>query len=233
MKREAKHLAFGLRLRDARKAAGLTGPELAEKAGVSPQAYQQWEAGITMPRGAERQQTIARIVGKTINELFFDEPAPPPSMFPVRVWDDMPDESDYIFLPELQIERDGAQAVGWMVDIDGKRQAYPRSLAERLGIDPEAAAVMTMGDQSMAPRLQEGDLLVVECTPVEVITDGLVYVVLLEGEMQVRRLFKEFGDVRITCDSQDKARFRDRTVPEEKMGYVQIVGQVKGTCGAV
>lgn len=90
MTREAKYIEFGNRLRAARKSAGLTGPELAERAGVSPQAYQQWEAGKTMPRGSDRQKIVASALGLSVNVLFFAEPEPQPLSSPIPIWADEP-----------------------------------------------------------------------------------------------------------------------------------------------
>lgn len=57
----------------ARKKAGLTQKELAEKLGVDQSAVSFWETGRSAPRGAKLFR-LADILNCTIDELFGREP---------------------------------------------------------------------------------------------------------------------------------------------------------------
>lgn len=227
---------FSERLSRLRNEKGITLEQLANAAGVSYQAVQSWVKGKSTPQGTQRQMRVAQVLNVSVSELMYGKgnsaPDPQPLMRPIPIWDDLPEDSDYIFLPAIVFDSNASAVTGWRLD-DAGRQPFPKSLARRNGIDVETAAWMEMADQSMAPRLQAGDFLVVDYTPVAAITDGMVYLLLIEGEIQVRRLFKEFGNVRIACDSQDKTRHRERIVPADKWEYVKIIGQVKAVSGGV
>jgi transcriptional regulator with XRE-family HTH domain len=58
-----------LSFRSARKAAGLTQIEAAERIGVSQGSITFWENGLFYPRG-KRLNKIASVYGTTIQELF-------------------------------------------------------------------------------------------------------------------------------------------------------------------
>lgn len=59
---------FGQRLRDARKAAGLTGPQLAKHMNVSAQTVSEWERGKYFPE-AERLTALARFLHVKVDWL--------------------------------------------------------------------------------------------------------------------------------------------------------------------
>lgn len=59
-------------LRAARLAKGLSVSEIAEKAGVTSAVYYKWESGDRDPL-IDNARQIALILGKSIEELFFEE----------------------------------------------------------------------------------------------------------------------------------------------------------------
>lgn len=59
---------IGKRIRDARKAAGMTQAELADKLGISYQGITQWENGLRNPK-YESLCKIADAIGITVGEL--------------------------------------------------------------------------------------------------------------------------------------------------------------------
>jgi transcriptional regulator with XRE-family HTH domain len=235
MTREAKNLDFAKRLLCARKKAGLTGLEVAERAGVTPQAYQQWEAGKTMPRGAQRQRIIADALGVTVNQLFFDEPDPPPLLHPIAIWGDEESLGDgYIFLPALKVNLSALTSIGtWHVDVNGRRQAFARQWAQRHRINPESTATMVVCGDGMEPRLRDGDSIIVDVCQNETIMDGKIYVIAHEGEVKVKRLFKRFGGLLIVSDNKSKPEHADIEVPADKMAFVKVIGLVVAVCGGV
>ena len=67
--------AFGRRIAEARRAAGLTQPDLAEKMGISFQAVSNWERGESMPDIAKLPE-LAAILGMSIDALLGVVPMP-------------------------------------------------------------------------------------------------------------------------------------------------------------
>lgn len=60
-------------IREARRRAGLSQTELAERAGISQQAVAGWETGATDPRW-ELAPRLATILSCTIDELYGRQP---------------------------------------------------------------------------------------------------------------------------------------------------------------
>jgi len=61
-------MSFSEKLKEARKKAGLTQKELAEKTGISYRAVQTWEAG-RLPKSLEPVIKAAAVLGTTAQEL--------------------------------------------------------------------------------------------------------------------------------------------------------------------
>jgi Predicted transcriptional regulators len=62
-------MTIGERIRDARKAAGLTQQELAEKVGIRNTSVSKWESGAVKQIPTERLMVLAEALGKTPSEL--------------------------------------------------------------------------------------------------------------------------------------------------------------------
>ncbi|PRP68742.1 hypothetical protein BUE93_20875 [Chromobacterium amazonense] len=233
-----KHETFAERFTRLLDASGLTLGHIADVADVSYQAVQGWKTG-SVPRGAARQAKVAAALGVTAAELMYGEKGPeePRQLLrPIAVWSNEEElEADrYIFLPALEVKLSaGEGGVVWHVDEKGQRQAFTRKWAQRHCIDPECAATMVVQGSSMEPRLQDGDSIVVDYCQNTNIIDGKVYAIALDGEVFVKRLFKEFGGVRIVSDNPDKARYPDRSVPADKMAYLKVIGRVVAVSGGV
>ena len=64
----AQSQAVGARIRECRKAAGLSQAELGRRVGVSQQAVGQWEKGVNLPEGA-RLVAVAEALAVSVDEL--------------------------------------------------------------------------------------------------------------------------------------------------------------------
>ncbi|WP_059284889.1 helix-turn-helix domain-containing protein [Aquitalea magnusonii] len=110
---DMKYIETGARITAARKAKGLTQPDLAELLGITAQAVQQWEAGKTMPRGHQRQQMVADALGVTVAELFFGITQQENSARPglIEVWEpDLTDQEGVLAAAGRARRRDGEDA---------------------------------------------------------------------------------------------------------------------------
>ncbi|HTH58607.1 MAG TPA: LexA family transcriptional regulator [Paraburkholderia sp.] len=123
----------------------------------------------------------------------------------------------------------------WRLRADGRSIGHPVYAAylEELGVSIEDAWSMTMLDESMRPRIEPGDTLVLD-TNREPIASGAVYLVAIAGETCVRRIFRTpGGGVRLSADNPDKARFPEWNIQLESMKDLQIIARVRATSGRV
>lgn len=235
---------IGKRIAGARAAKGMNQSELARALGVSPQAVQKWEAGGT-PKGA-RLGEVAQVLGTSIEFLLGGSQSgasrpvdgsnvgsSPRSVISWEHESELP-EDQYVFIPRLTVEAScGDGRVAWHVEEKGQRNAFRRSWADRLGINPEKCATIVASGDSMEERICDGDSLVVDHTQTN-ISDGKIYVIAYENEVFVKRLFKRLGGgIRIVSDNTDKIRYPDWDVAPEQLEHLQIIGRVVAISGGV
>jgi len=157
------------------------------------------------------------------------------SMRPVLAWrheDEL--NEDYVLVPRLNVKASaGNGKLIWEVDEKGQKQAFRRSWMERLGINPNTAATIVADGSSMAPRIEDGDSLVVDYASRD-IASGKVYALTFGGELFVKRLFRSpAGGVRIVSDNADKSRYPDWDVPPEQMDNLNVIAKVVAVSGAL
>lgn len=126
---------IGNRIAEARRARGMTQPDLAEKMGVSFQAVSNWERGESMPdisKLPDLSQALhlsldALLCGfaeETDNEIAPDEhPAPAPADIPAPPSSAAPDLFDLAALAEHMSNDDLAYILKTLLD-QGKLQAH-------------------------------------------------------------------------------------------------------------
>ncbi|HEF4770882.1 XRE family transcriptional regulator [Burkholderia multivorans] len=154
---------------------------------------------------------------------------------PVLAWDSEDELSDeYALVPRLDIKASaGNGKILWHVDEKGQRQAFRRAWLQRLGIDPNHAATIVAEGMSMAPRIEDGDSLVVNYKEHH-ITSGKVYVLSFAHELFIKRLFrKPTGGVRIVSDNPDKTRYPDWDVEPDDIDNLVVIARVVGVSGAI
>ena len=232
---------FGERLLAARKKAQLTQKALAELSGITQQAVQKLEKNKVLSPSFETVQTLSRALGVSLEDLHprvggEEKTTKPLSLRPIQVWEDESElpADEYIFLPRLDISVScGTGSAVWHVDTKGQRQAFRSSWAERLNINPAQAATLVASGDSMAPRIQSGDSLVIDYADTT-IHSGKVYVIAYDGEWFIKRLFKyPGGAVRVSSDNPDKTQYPDWTIQPDDVLSVDIIGRVVAVSGGV
>lgn len=87
---------------------------------------------------------------------------------------------------------------------------------------------MIMSDGSMEPRLERGDMLLVDSAQ-SVVQDGLIYAIVYGGAVRVRRLSKRFdGGLIIRPDNRECP---DDTLTAEEARAITILGRVLWRAG--
>lgn len=228
---------LGKRVTHARELKGLTQLELAKRVGVSAQTINFVENGRN--KGTKHLLAIAKALGVSATWLDSGKGSMTEvSLRPIEVWEDeeqLAQSGEYIFLPELSVRPSaGPGAQVWHVDTAAQRQAFTAKWARRMSIDPACAATMVVSGDSMEPRLLDGDSIVVDYCQNDTIIDGKVYVLVINDEVKVKRLFKAIGGgLIIRSDNPDKNTHPDLNVRAEEMMHVRIVGRVVAVCGGI
>lgn len=101
--------------------------------------------------------------------------------------------------------------------------AFKRDYLRELGVTPERVAVIAVHGDSMAPTLQDGDLIIVDTTPPERRMPG-IYVLVRDDTLLVKRLaFKLNGDVEVRSDNQ---AYPGETLSAPEFAALRIVGRM-------
>lgn len=118
-------------------------------------------------------------------------------------------DPDYVALP-LKRVKIRAGVAGFSLDQTGNGTAgavyVPRAWLAKRGINPEVAFASHVGGMSMWPRVQEGDVVVVNPGDTER-RNGIVYAFNHDGEFVLKRLKKQLNRWYLTSDNPDKTQF--------------------------
>lgn len=210
------------RLKDARAESGMTQEELAKAAKLKNQSI------IGMLESGQRKKSsyvpaIANALG--VSALWLSTGTGPKlaGAADAEGGGKTPHEDDYALVP--QFHANGSCGDGYMndhVEIRGSL-AFKRDWLARMKIDPAQASVIYARGDSMAPTLNDGEVLLIDGRQTEPVS-GKVYVIQIDGDLRVKRLFKRPGGWVIVSDSQDKVRYPDE--PLAAITDIRVLGRV-------
>lgn len=212
---------FHERLALAMKLSGKTNQSaLAREIGVEPQTIQYL---ATRGKGSAHAPLLAIATGVNVLWLTKGE-GPMLSSDPDRVAE--PNEGDYSLIPQLTGK--GSCGTGYMndhVEVRGSL-AFKREWIASVGRKAEDLFVMYAQGDSMAYTIRDGAVVLIDHTIKEPL-DGEVYAFLHDGEVYIKRFFKNFdGSWRLVCDNPDKAKYPDRSIPANEPLPFEIIGEV-------
>lgn len=215
-------MKVGERIKQARERASMTQSELARAVGVRPQSVQQWERGETDPRG-KRMDAIAGALGVDKLWLLLGAEAPGTS----------PDvQEQYSLVQKVSVELSAGPGCEVGFEEVEDHLAFRTEWLRSKGLRAESLRAVYARGESMAPRIQNGDILLVDTTR-RPIVDGAVYAVRYDRDVRVKRLTWRFdGALIIRSDNPDPA-YRDEIVPREQLEAVNLLGRVVWVGGDV
>ena len=135
----------------------------------------------------------------------------------------IPHEDDYALIPQFHVN--GSCGDGYMndhVEIRGGL-AFKRDWLARMNIEPGQASVIYARGDSMTPTLSDGEVMLIDGRLIEP-QSGKVYVIAVDGDLRVKRLFKRPAGWVLVSDNQDKARYPDE--PLASLGEIRVIGRV-------
>jgi len=131
-----------------------------------------------------------------------------------------PEIEGAIEVPRLDV---GASAgPGGLVEGEARRRpgGFSPDLRRVLGVRPEAASMIRVRGDSMAPTLEDGDEILVDRDRRRVEARGGVFVIRLGGELMVKRLRPAVGGVELISDNPE---WETRLVPAATL---DVIGRV-------
>jgi phage repressor protein C with HTH and peptisase S24 domain len=199
---------------------------------VSPSAFRKWLRGEAEP-SRERIVALAQAANVSVGWLAGGEGPEPrlqgfaeaPAAFSMA---GELDRGDYVLLPK----RPEAAAAGPdslppppFTEFMALRHDWVRSA---LGIEPDHLLLETAVGESMAPGIQDGDLLLIDATEARFRGVG-IYVLETTGQRLVKRVQPKL-DGSLTLIS-DNAAYEAEHISPARAGDIHVVGRVLWTCG--
>jgi transcriptional regulator with XRE-family HTH domain len=189
----------GMRIAALRKERELSGRALAKMAGVSQGLISQIETGYVTTLSAENMAAIARVLG-TSTEYLLHGGRTKPNRGPTfaYAWDRSNQGRDlswvqFYLIPSIRLRELGnlknnpKTEHGEFVN-PGKTAAVSADTARALTLTPGRLLAIDADGDSMAPRIAEGDTLIVDLNDIDLV-DGKIYAVVASGQPRVSRVF--------------------------------------------
>lgn len=180
---------------------------LGKKIGTS--RYGNWEQGINVP---PHDMLIA--LGKV-----FDVP---PSFLGGLSDDEgaAPETSSYVVPPLGTVP----SAVG-VVDLGDNALAFHREFLERNNLDRQKILLIAATDDSMAPRFQKNDLVLIDLSETTVSHDDM-FAIMISGRPRLRWIRQNLkGDYVIQAEKRDY--YPDETISADTLNDMHILGRVR------
>lgn len=208
----------GEKVREARKAKGLTIEQLADRTGMHPNTLGRIERGDT-EADIEQLLRLAGALGVApAHWMHFSEQK-------AQSAEATAGDDEFAFVPMLDatisagngsVNGDGHEVLG--------RFAFRRMWLAGRGVKADAARIVRARGHSMADKINDGDILLVDTSIHHLEQDG-VYVIELDGLDYVKLLQRDFatGGVQIISYNPD---YRPQLLTAEKAAELRITGRV-------
>ena len=200
---------LSVKFKNKRKELRLSQEEVARIIGVDQKTISHWENGINEP-----QLNRLRIFCNNFNV--------PLSYFTGET----SKEHDNVVYIDYYSDVYASCGKGGLIASENKETlAIPTELVPtRIRKDKNYSIIKTRGN-SMAPEIQDGDLLLIEHYNGEQIVDNSIYFFMYNNEVFVKRLSKNINEMIITSDNKD---YRQIVLRNEELENFYIIGKVFG-----
>lgn len=162
---------------------------------------------------------IAKIFGLTVEQLQDEDrdylENPPDSS--------MPSYADYAPIPIISAKAScGSGYINDNVELLGNF-AMPRQMLKKMGVSPSNAEIIFAYSWSMFPTIRNGSHVLINKAD-KIPQEGKIFVICLNGELVLKRLFKQNEKWLLRSDNPDKNEFPDKSLIEEE--FTNIYGRV-------
>lgn len=229
-------MTLGERIKKARKYAGLSQPQLAERiTGLSQQNLSKMEQGRSNRTGF--LVAIARACGVSPNWLesergpmvttSVEDDAASYHGGAIRVWENPEDLIDdrYALVPRRRVQLSCGQGVSIEDDPEEPPLAFRTSWLKSKGVRRSDLVVVDAVGDSMEPYISSGDVVLIDTSKRE-LSDSEIYAIRYGDEVRIKSLSKRY-DGGLVMHSLNE-RYNDESVPPEALqhAHVEIIGLV-------
>lgn len=221
------------RLKTAMRAAGVRQIDLATATGSSRASVSKWLSGGTAEIRGERLIAAAKLLGVSPEWLATGKetkPAPAQAKLDrVVEWNDPDDlpEDQYVFVRRYALRLSAGNGGPLLMEDQRDRPtAFRAEWIAAKGLKPADLACVYASGDSMAPRICDGDSLLIDMSPTaRRVVDGRVYAIRYGDEARVKRLFRR-PDGCLIIRSDNAAAYPDIITTPADMDHIAIIGRV-------
>jgi len=227
----------GQKIAEARKKAGLTQPELAEKLGWGQSRLSNYERSQREPKmddikaiskalNIDMLSLIPSGIEKPTNVYQLQQNKPTYVLGEFDTWDSntplSPDEVEIPFYKEIELSAGSGSEV--QLFQSGFKLRFARSTLNRYNIQPELAACVTVSGNSMEPVLPDQATVGIDTANTK-IKDGDMYAIDHDGLLRVKVLYRlPGGGIRVRSFNRDD--YPDEDLTAEQASKVIVLGRV-------
>lgn len=236
------------RLKQARKRAGLTQSELAQRVGIQQASISEIERGLT--RSSAHLIKIARVCGVDPAWLaegdYFSEPrlataedisiggGPSASslnaLISMELWDEQtPLNDDEVYVPLLrEVELAAGSGKFAIEEINTGRLRFFKSDLRRNGVQFANAKCVIVSGNSMEPVLRDGAVVGVNVgkNSIGEITDSEIYALAHNGQLRIKQVYRLPAGLRLRSFNRDEYPDEDYTFQQVQEQEIAILGHV-------
>lgn len=213
-------VSLGRKIAQARMNQGLNQSELARLLGIKPQSVQQWEKGDSAPK-LDRLKAIAKVLNVSFYSLTGDNPAPSNNPMSLET------EDDIVRIPRFSPEASMGHGSAVYPDDELVLDYMPVSRTWlRQNVSCSAfrnLQIITGRGDSMAPTIENGDILLVD-TGIERVVGDAIYALNIGGDLYVKRIQRNLdGGLIVISDNKE---YEKMFIPKSDIENVRIIGRV-------
>ncbi|MHA6161000.1 XRE family transcriptional regulator [Pseudomonas sichuanensis] len=222
------------RLKQARKNAGLTQAELADKVGIKQASVSEIERGLTRTSGYLVQ--LAQACG--VDPVWLSDGTGSPEISkptanatmlgPISVWDDKtPLDDDEVYVPFLKEVELSAGSGRTVIEKSSTRKLrFGKMTLRNQGVQFDQAVCVVVHGNSMEPVLPDGSTVGVDRASTSV-KDGKMYAINHGGELRVKTLYRmPGGGLRFRSFNQDEHPDEEYTAEQLADRGISVLGKV-------
>lgn len=227
----------GQKIAEARKKAGLTQPELADKLGWGQSRLSNYERSEREPKmddikaiskalGIDMLSLIPSGSDKPSNVYQLEQPKTAYVLGEFDTWDSQtplsPDEVEIPFYKEVELSAGNGSVV--QRESAGYKLRFAKSTLRRYNIQPDMAACVVVSGNSMEPVLPDQATVGIDTANTK-IKDGDMYAIDHGGMLRVKVLYRlPGGGLRLRSFNRDE--YPDEDCRPEQASQVKVLGRV-------
>lgn len=202
---------------------------LANACKVRAASVSDWFNGKTKNLSFENAHSAATYLG--VNSMWLAAGEGEMHSRSVAAFDELDDidEDDFVEIPEYSATCSAGpgSSVTYEEMTNSVKARYRRSWFQDRQINPDNCKRFKVHGSSMEPFLWDGDAILVDCTPQEIIS-GRVYAFMLYGEMRVKMLFPMIQGLLVRSLNGD---IPDEKLSPDELETFVLIGRVRDRSG--